>query len=57
MGSIARQIVEEHWELCLAAGINHEGINAEVAKGPVGIPDLRQRLRQGRRRHLGPLAI
>ena len=27
------QIVEEHWELCLAAGINHEGINAEVAKG------------------------
>ena len=33
MGSIARQIVEEHLELCLTAGINHEGINAEVAKG------------------------
>jgi glutamine synthetase len=33
MGSLARQIVEEHWELCLTAGINHEGINAEVAKG------------------------
>jgi glutamine synthetase len=33
MGSIARTIVEEHLELCLAAGINHEGINAEVAKG------------------------
>jgi glutamine synthetase len=33
MGSIARQIVEEHLDLCLAAGINHEGINAEVAKG------------------------
>jgi glutamine synthetase len=33
MGSSARQIVEEHLELCLAAGINHEGINAEVAKG------------------------
>ena len=33
MGSIGRQIVEEHLELCLAAGINHEGINAEVAKG------------------------
>jgi glutamine synthetase len=33
VGSIARQIVEEHLELCLAAGINHEGINAEVAKG------------------------
>jgi glutamine synthetase len=33
MGSLARQIVEEHLDLCLAAGINHEGINAEVAKG------------------------
>ena len=33
MGSLARKIVDEHWELCLAAGINHEGINAEVAKG------------------------
>ena len=33
MGSLARQIVEEHLELCLTAGINHEGINAEVAKG------------------------
>jgi glutamine synthetase len=33
MGSLARNIVEEHLELCLAAGINHEGINAEVAKG------------------------
>jgi glutamine synthetase len=33
MGSVARQIVEEHLDLCLAAGINHEGINAEVAKG------------------------
>lgn len=33
MGDIARQITDEHWDLCLAAGINHEGINAEVAKG------------------------
>ena len=33
VGSVARQIVEEHLDLCLAAGINHEGINAEVAKG------------------------
>jgi glutamine synthetase len=33
MGKRARQIVEEHLDLCLAAGINHEGINAEVAKG------------------------
>ncbi|MFT4901879.1 MAG: glutamine synthetase [Lentimonas sp.] len=33
VGSIARAIVEEHLDLCIAAGINHEGINAEVAKG------------------------
>ncbi len=33
VGSVARQIVDEHLELCLEAGINHEGINAEVAKG------------------------
>ncbi|CAN5852350.1 glutamine synthetase beta-grasp domain-containing protein [soil metagenome] len=33
MGDVARQIVEEHLDLCLDAGINHEGINAEVAKG------------------------
>mgnify|MGYP003343692801 CR=1 FL=1 len=33
VGSVAREIVEEHLDLCLEAGINHEGINAEVAKG------------------------
>ena len=33
VGCVAREIVEEHLDLCLAAGINHEGINAEVAKG------------------------
>lgn len=33
VGDIARQIVEEHIDQCLDAGINHEGINAEVAKG------------------------
>ncbi len=33
VGEIARQIVEEHLDICLNAGINHEGINAEVAKG------------------------
>src|SRR5580698_7292192 len=33
MGDLARTIVEEHLNLCLDAGINHEGINAEVAKG------------------------
>src|ERR1700684_1402731 len=34
MGNIARQIVDEHLDACLNAGINHEGINAEVGKGP-----------------------
>ena len=33
VGSLARKMVEEHLDLCLAAGINHEGINSEVAKG------------------------
>jgi glutamine synthetase len=33
VGSVARQVVEEHIDLCLDAGINIEGINAEVAKG------------------------
>ena len=33
VGDIARKMVEEHLDLCLTAGINHEGINAEVAKG------------------------
>ena len=33
VGDVAREIVDAHLDLCLAAGINHEGINAEVAKG------------------------
>jgi glutamine synthetase len=33
VGDIARKIVDAHLDLCLEAGINHEGINAEVAKG------------------------
>jgi glutamine synthetase len=33
VGGLARQIVEEHLDICLNAGVNHEGINAEVAKG------------------------
>ena len=33
VGDIAREIVETHIDLCLDAGINLEGINAEVAKG------------------------
>ena len=33
VGNIAREIVEQHIDICLDAGINLEGINAEVAKG------------------------
>ncbi|MDK3157958.1 glutamine synthetase beta-grasp domain-containing protein [Kamptonema cortianum] len=33
VGDIARKLVEEHIDLCLDAGINLEGVNAEVAKG------------------------
>jgi glutamine synthetase len=33
VGDVAREIVMSHLDLCLDAGINHEGINAEVAKG------------------------
>src|SRR3954471_4211275 len=33
VGSVAREIVEKHIDICLDAGINLEGINAEVAKG------------------------
>ena len=33
VGEVAREIVNTHLDLCLEAGINHEGINAEVAKG------------------------
>jgi glutamine synthetase len=33
VGDVARIIVEEHIDICLDAGINLEGINAEVAKG------------------------
>jgi glutamine synthetase len=33
VGDVARTIVEEHIDICVAAGINIEGINSEVAKG------------------------
>ena len=33
VGDVAREIVEAHIDLCIGAGINIEGINAEVAKG------------------------
>ncbi|MEJ0089097.1 MAG: hypothetical protein WDM80_05015 [Limisphaerales bacterium] len=46
VGCIAREIVEKHLDLCLDAGINHEGINAEVAKGQWEFQNLRQRLQE-----------
>jgi len=33
VGRVAREIADAHLDLCLAAGLSHEGINAEVAKG------------------------
>ena len=33
VGDVARQIVDEHIDLCVEAGIAIEGVNAEVAKG------------------------
>jgi glutamine synthetase len=33
VGDVAREIVDTHIDLCIDAGINIEGINAEVAKG------------------------
>lgn len=33
IGDLARTIVNEHMDACLATGLNFEGINAEVAKG------------------------
>ncbi|HEX5450654.1 MAG TPA: glutamine synthetase beta-grasp domain-containing protein [Gaiellaceae bacterium] len=33
VGDVAREIVDKHVDLCLAAGIELEGTNAEVAKG------------------------
>jgi glutamine synthetase len=45
VGDVARQIVDEHIDLCIEAGITIEGVNAEV-----GVPDLRQgREARGRR--------
>ena len=31
--AFGREIVEEHFDICLEAGLNVEGINAEVAAG------------------------
>jgi len=33
VGEVAREIVDTHIDLCIAAGLGLEGINAEVAKG------------------------
>ncbi len=59
MGSIAREIVNEHWELCLAAGINHEEHrNAEkkVAKKASGSSRSSPRAQRRPRTTCGPPA-
>ena len=33
VGAVAREIVDAHIDLCIDAGLSHEGVNAEVAKG------------------------
>ena len=53
VGDIARKIVEEHLDLCLAAGHQPRGHQRRGGEGPVGVPDLRQGLQAGRRRDVG----
>ena len=53
VGDLARQITEEHLDLCLDAGINHEGINAEVAKGQWEFQIFGKGSKAGRRRGVG----
>ena len=54
---VARQIVEEHIDLCLDAGINLEGINAEVAKGQWEFQIFGKGSKTRRRSRCGWLAI
>ena len=35
---MAREIVDKHLDLCLYAGVNHEGINMEDSEGEMGVP-------------------
>ena len=52
VGCVARELVEKHIDICLDAGINLEGINAEVAKGQWEF-QFRQRLQERRRPDVG----
>ena len=53
VGDIAREIVDKHLDICLDAGINHEGINAEVAKGQWEFQIFGKGSKKGRRRNVG----
>ena len=53
VGDIAREIVDAHLDLCLEAGHQPRGHQRRSGEGPVGVPDLRQGLEEGRRRGLG----
>lgn len=46
--AFGRAMVEEHLDACLEAGLNVEGINAEVATGQMGVSDFCQRCQRSR---------
>ena len=48
MGRMARTIVEEHLELCLYCRHQSRRHQRRGGQGPVGVPDLRQGIAQGR---------
>ena len=52
VGDVARQIVDEHIDLCIEAGIAIEGVNAEVAKGQWEFQIFGKGAKRARRRAL-----
>ena len=57
VGAVAREIVEKHLEPLPVRRHQPRRHQRRSGQGPVGIPDLRQRLQEGRRRNVdGPLS-